>query len=51
MKEGGRKICIIELYPVLIHWWVVYAILLQCWKTACFITLLSFTQTFYIAEQ
>ena len=42
--------CITEAYPVLIHWWVVYAILLLCWSTACFITLLSYTQHFYIAE-
>ena len=37
-------------YPALIHWWVVYGISLLCWSTACFITLLSFTQQFYIAE-
>ena len=49
-QEGGRNNCITELYPVLIHWWVVYATLLLCWKTACFNTLLSFTQTFHIAE-
>ena len=42
--------CITEAYPVLIHWWVVDAILLLCWSTACFTTLLSFTQYFYIAE-
>ena len=42
--------CIIEVYPVLIPWWVVYAILKLCWNTACFITLLRFTQLFYIAE-
>ena len=42
--------CITEPYPVLIHWWVVYAILLLCWSTDCFITLLSFTQHFYNAE-
>ena len=50
MQEGGRQYCITEVYPVLIHWWVVYAILLLCWSTAFFITLLSFTQPFYIAE-
>ena len=50
MQEGGRKNCITVVYPVLIHWWVVDAILLLCWSTACFITLLSFTQQFYIAE-
>ena len=27
-----------------------YAILLLCWSTACFITLFSFTQPFYIGE-
>ena len=32
------------------HWWVVYAILLLCLITACFITLLSYTQYFYIAD-
>ena len=42
--------CITEAYSVLTHWCVVYAILLLCWSTACFITLLSFTQHFYIAE-
>ena len=42
--------CITEAYPVLIQWWVVDAILLLCWRTACFVTLLSFTQHFYIAE-
>ena len=42
--------CFTEAYPVSIHWWVVDAILLLCWNTACFITLLSFTQHFYIAE-
>ena len=42
--------CITEAYPVLKHWWVVYAIILLCWSTACFITLLGFTQQFYIAE-
>ena len=50
MQEGGRKYYITELYPVLIHCWVLYAILLLWWKTACFITLLSFTQIFYNAE-
>ena len=50
LQEGGRKYCITEVYPVLIHWWVVYAILLLCWGRAWFITLLSFTQPFYIAE-
>ena len=29
---------------------VVYATLLLCWSTACFISLLSFTQLFYNAE-
>ena len=42
--------CITEAYPVLRHWWVVDAILLLRWSTACFITLLSFTQHFCIAE-
>ena len=42
--------CITEVYPVLIHWWVVCAILLICWSTTCFITLLSFAQSFYIAQ-
>ena len=46
MQEGGQKYCKSEVYPVLIHWWVVYAILLLCWSTACFIRLLSFTQPF-----
>ena len=42
--------CITEAYPFLLHWWIVDAILLLCWSTACFITLLSFAQHFYIAE-
>ena len=42
--------CITEAYPVLIHWWVVDAILLLWSSTTCFITLLNFTQQFYIAE-
>ena len=42
--------CITEAYPVLKHWWVVDAILIFCWKTACFITLLSFTQHFHVAD-
>ena len=50
LHEGGRKYCITEIYPVLIHWWVVYANLLLCWSTACFITLLRFTQPFYNTE-
>ena len=50
MQEGGRKYCITELYPVLIHWWVVHATLLLCWSTPCFITMLRFTQPFHIAE-
>ena len=37
-------------YTVLIHWWVVYAILLLCWSTPCFIILFSYTQQFHIAE-
>ena len=32
-------------YTVLIHWWIVYANLLLCWSTPCFITLLSETST------
>ena len=32
------------------HWWVVYAIFLLCLKTACFITLLNYTQHFHIAD-
>ena len=28
MQEGGGEYCITEVYPVLIHWWVVSAILL-----------------------
>ena len=42
--------CNTEAYPVLMHWWVVDSILILCWSTACFNTLLSFTQHFYIAE-
>ena len=33
---------ITEAYPVLIHCWVADSILLLCWSTACFITLLSY---------
>ena len=50
LQEGGWKKCITEVHPFLIHWWVVYAILLLCWSTACFITMLSFTQLFHIVE-
>ena len=32
-------------YTVLIHWWIVYAILLLCWSTPCLITSLSYTPT------
>ena len=32
-------------YTVLIYWWIVYANLLLCWSTPCFITLLSATPT------
>ena len=32
-------------YTVLRHWWIVYANLLLCWNTPCFITLLSETPT------
>ena len=42
--------CNTEAYPVLKHWRVVDAILLLCRSIDCFITLLSFTQHFYIAE-
>ena len=54
MQEGGRKYCITELYPVLIHWRVVYAILLLCWKKPVSLhcwallklfTLVSYTQS------
>ena len=41
---------ITDVYPVLIHWWAVYAIVILFRSTACFITLLSYTQHFYIAE-
>ena len=37
-------------YTVLINWWIVYAILILCWNTPCFITLWGFTQHFYIAD-
>ena len=50
MQEGGREYCITEVYPVLTHWSVVYAILLLRWSTACFITFLRFTQLYHIAE-
>ena len=30
MQEGGRKNCITEVYPVLIHCWIVDAISLLC---------------------
>ena len=39
-----------EIYPDLLHWWVVYAILLLSWGIHCLITLLSYTQRWYIAE-
>ena len=37
-------------FTVLIHWGVVYAVLLTCWKTPRFITLRSSTQRFYLPE-
>ena len=37
-------------YTDLIYWWIVYAILLLCWNTTCFITLWSYTQHLYISE-
>ena len=39
-----------KVHLVLIHWWGVSAISLLCGITACFITLLSYTQHFYNAE-
>ena len=41
---------ITEVYLALIHWWVVYAIFLLFWKSACFIILSSYTHQFYITE-
>ena len=40
--------CLTELYLVLKHWRVVYAILLLRWSIVCFITLLSYASKFYI---
>ena len=37
-------------YTVLIHCWVVYALLLLYWNTPCFFTMWSYTQHFYIVE-
>ena len=39
-----------ETYPILKHWWGVYAILLLCWGKRCHITLLSYTREKYLAE-
>ena len=39
-----------EIYPVLPHWWVAYAILLLCWSTVCFFTLLSNSEFQYFSE-
>ena len=51
-RTSKSKPSIITLlkFTVSVHWRVVYAILLSGWSTACFITLFSFTQHFYIAE-
>ena len=35
---------IAEIYPVSLHWWGVYAILLLCWGLRWLNTLLSYTQ-------
>ena len=35
---------IAEIYPVSLHWWGVYAILVLCWGLRCLNTLLSYTQ-------
>ena len=40
----------ITKYTVLIHWWVVYAILLLCWSTPCLITLFRYTLSYYVAR-
>ena len=49
-SKSKPSIITLPKYTVSVHWRVVYAILLSCWSTACFITLFSFTQLFYIAE-
>ena len=43
--KSKSYIITLQKYTVLILWWVVYAILLLCWSTTCFITLLSWTPT------
>ena len=54
VKHSGTQIhtmhfCNAELYPVLIHWWGVYAILLLCSGIRCLIILMSYTHKYYIA--
>ena len=39
---------IAEIYLFLIHWWGWYAILLLSWGIHCLITLLSYTQHYYV---
>ena len=48
LKDSGPQIhtipyYIAEVYPVLIHWWGVYAIFLLCWGKRYLITLQSYT--------
>ena len=51
-RTSTSKPSIITLpkYTVSVQWRVVYAILIFCWSTSCFFTLLRFTQHFYIAK-
>ena len=49
VKDSGTQIdtihyYIAEIYPVLIHWRVVYAVLLLCWGMRYIITLSRYTQ-------
>ena len=49
VKDSGTQIhttpyYIAETYPVLLHWWGVYAVLLLCWSIRYIITLFSYTQ-------
>ena len=53
VKDSGTQIhtilyYIAEIYPVLIHWWGVYAVSLLCWGIRYNITLSSYTQHYII---
>ena len=53
VENSGTQILTVQyynaqIYPVLKHWWGMYAVLLLCWGIRHIITLLSYTQQWYI---